>query len=403
MVALDWVDAASYANGNVRARDFIPFKSTIDKLRGKGAPTPDQAFEFYSKAYQDVASRLGNPIMYSGKIGEGSGDGLSSMKSTINVHPMGVDGDNYSAMYDGINVTAVPVVRDIGTDVDLTDESIYTITLDGTGLSVGDNLDAEPEYEGGVTDRQAALNLLNIIRNKAKMSEYKKDGVFTVHSTVSTAYDGNKSAYTFVPSKKFVEENTIVRNAAGEITKPGLWEASQAQKIMQDPSMGGAGGVTVMAKQGVFKSDMYNNNFQDKVTAILDASKDKTYTIKSDGATLTWRKNEAGAIEAKTNVPLLNVRNYVGVITQTIPKETPIMDFSADLDKRIIHTGDKSTDEITLNFIKTQAPKIQAVNQQQMKYVNQLLQVYNSDGSRKYTNEQIIKAVEDATKNMYGN
>jgi hypothetical protein len=148
---------------------------------------------------------------------------------------------------------------------------------------------------------------------------------------------------------------------------------------------------------------MYNNNFQDKVTAILDASKDKTYTIKSNGATLTWKKNEAGAIEAKTNVPQLNVRNYVGVATYTLPEDTTIFDYSADLDKRIIHTGDKSTDEITLNFIKTHAPKIQAVNQQQMKYANQLLLVKNSDGSQKYTNEQIIKAVEDATKNMYGN
>ena len=63
MVALDYVDATSFAQGDVRARHFIPFKSTIDKLRGKGAPTPDQAFEFYSGAYQDVATRLGNPII----------------------------------------------------------------------------------------------------------------------------------------------------------------------------------------------------------------------------------------------------------------------------------------------------------------------------------------------------
>ena len=235
------------------------------------------------------------------------------------------------------------------------------------------------------------------------MSEYKKDGVFTVHSTVSTAYDGNKSAYTFVPSQKFVEENTTKRDANGNVTKAGLWEASQAQKMIQDPSMGGVGGVTVMAIQGIFQSDMYNNNFQDKVTAILDASKDKTYTVKSNGSTLTWKKNEAGAIEAKTNVPELNIRNYVGVATQTLPNDTSIFDYSGDLDKRIIHIGDKSTDEITLNFIKIQAPKIQSVNQAQMKYINQLVQVKNSDGSQMYTNEQIIQAVEDATKNSYGN
>lgn len=398
-VAMDYADISTIRQGDARLRDWIPFKSTVDKLRGKGAPTPDQAFDFYSKGYQKVAKKLGNPIMYSGKIGDGSGDGISSMKSTINVHPMGVDGDNYSAMYDGINGTVVPVVRDIGSEVDLKDTEVYTVTLDGTGLMAGSNLDADPEYEDGITDRQAALNFLDIVRDKAKMSEYKKDGVFKVHSTVSTAYNGNLSAYTFVPSREFIKKNTVVRDSEGNIKEAGLWEASQAQKMIQDPSMGGVGGVTIMAKQGVFQSDMYHNNFQDKVSAILKASPNKTYVVQSGQSSITWKENAAGVIEAQSNFPVLNIRNYVS--NRTLGTSLPVAAMVGDSDKRIIQTGDKSTDEITLQFIKVQAPMIERANTAQLNYVNQLLTMTNEDGSRKYTNEQIIKAAENT--NFYGN
>lgn len=391
-VLADWADANNLAS-NSRARDFIPFKSTIDKLRGKGAPTPASAHEKYQAAYKQVAEELGNPIMYKGKIGTGDGSGISSTTSNITVHPLALNGDNYSRFYEGTDLKVVPVVSDLDGSIDLADKTKYTLSLDGTGLDqVG--LDAEAEYEGGPTDSKAVLSALDLITDKALMSELKQGGRFTVESTVSTAYDGNLSAYVIKPSQEFVEKYATKRNKeTGAIEKAGYFEASQGAKMLTN-------GITVMAPQGTFKSDLYHDNFQDQVTKIIKASPDKTYVIRNGKNTLTWKENAAGALTAETNVQMINIPNFINN-----PSDFENAYYmSNDLDKGIIMSvGEKSTDAISEQFLLETLPTIKNANDALVRKGLQLLKdQYDEQGRERYTKQEIIYELNKYSEQLYG-
>ena len=395
-VLADWMDASQLRD--FRAVDLIPFRSLALKLNGDGAPTLDQAYDYYSKAYKVTAEKLGNPIMYRGKIGDGAGNGISSVMSTIQVHPLGVDSDNYSNFYEGIKGNVVPIEADLASAIDLVDQGQYLLTLNGTGLTAG--LETEKAYDDSPTDADAVMNLINLVRDKSAMSELKADGKFKVHSTVSTAYDGNKSAYTIVPSMELIEKYAIKRNATtGAITKNGLWELDQGQK-MESFKNGQEGGATIIADQGVFKSDIYNSSFQDRVTMNIDASPDKSYTVRDGRFTLNFKRNEMGDITLKTNMPIFNVENFVNNPTDYSNN----FDMSQDVDPRFIKgVGDKSTDQMAKQFLEVHVPRIESINNAQARLALQLMGQANEDGSRKYTNEQIINEVNRQTAIMYGN
>jgi len=63
--------------------------------------------------------------------------------------------------------------------------------------------------------------------------------------------------------------------------------------------------------------------------------------------------------------------------------------------------GEKSTDEMSRQFIQEHVPRIQMGNNKMIQYVTQLRLMTNSDGTPKYTNEQIVSLADAQTKNFY--
>ena len=169
---------------------------------------------------------------------------------------------------------------------------------------------------------------------------------------------------------------------------------------MESFKNGQEGGATIIADQGVFKSDIYNSSFQDRVTMNIDASPDKSYTVRDGRFTLNFKRNEMGDITLKTNMPIFNVENFVNNPTDYSNN----FDMSQDVDPRFIKgVGDKSTDQMAKQFLEVHVPRIESINNAQARLALQLMGQANEDGSRKYTNEQIINEVNRQTAIMYGN
>ena len=385
-VAKDWIDWSSITdNEYAEGRDWAPLYYTVRNFAGAGGPTYEEAMEIGAKAYGKVAKEQGKSIFFAGQIGS-KGGGLYSQGNQIFVKPNATS-EAYSHLYQ-VDPTIYAVENDLseGLEPGLDDSSTYMLSLDDLNTKPKDS-----NEDGAITDRQAIINANNLVMNSALMKDYGKEkGGVTVSAFATTGFDGNKAAYTIKLSNEIIDDNTAKFNEKGELTQSGLWTPEQAQKLKNN-------GYSIIADRGTFKSDLMSNLMKDTVTVIIDSSPDKKFTQKVGNNEITFYRNESGEINSTVNIATFDVNRFLNGDGKAISMTQDLGSIGLYKD-----VGEKSTDAMLDQFIDEQVPIIQAGNTRAMNLTNELLQAKNDDGSRKYTDQEIIYIIQSQNFYQYG-
>lgn len=370
---------------NRQLKDLNPFRDLYRAIKGAGAPEYEDAIELGRKMYNKVAEEKGKALFFAGQIGSGM-SGIYSQGSQVMVMPNATNSDGFEMFYQS-NPTVYAVENDLseGLEPGLTDPDTYMFSFDPLNTTP-----TEMNEDGVITDRQAALNSIRAIMNRRTMQDYADDGTgITVKAVAATGFDGNKSAYMIKPPTKWIDDNTASVNDEGELTKSGLFTVEQAQRIKNN-------GIHIIADRGTFKSDLMNTLMKDKVTMILDNSPTGEYTTKVGNNELHFKRNPSGEITTDINLAVYDYRRQLLGDGRTTSMTQDLGSYGLYKD-----VGEKSTDEMSRQFIQEHVPRIQMGNNKMIRYVSQLRLMTNSDGTPKYTNEQIVSLADAQTKNFY--
>jgi len=382
-VLADWADISSITdNEYAEGRDWLPLYYTVRNFAGAGGPNYEEAMEIGGKAYNKVAKEQGKSIFFAGQIGA-KGGGLYSQGNAIFVKPNATN-DSYSHLYQA-DPTIYAVENDLsqGLEPGLDDSTTYMLSLDDLNTTPNDSNEGE-----SISDRQAILNANRLAMNRARMKDYDKEGGISVEAFATTGFDGNKAAYTIKLSNKVIDDNTAKFNEEGDLTQSGLWTPEQAQKLKNN-------GYSIIADRGTFKSDLMTNLMKDTVTVIVDTSPDKKFTQKVGSNEITFKRNPSNEIVSEVNLAVFDARRMLLGDGKTISMTQDLGSYGLYKD-----VGEKSTDAMYDLFIDEQVPTIQEGNRRAIKRTYDLLKETNKDGSRKYTDQEIVNIIENSS--FYG-
>jgi len=183
-----------------------------------------------------------------------AGSGLSTMNKvkSIIVNTKGMSGGKAHYM---------DISRDLD-KINFGDNLKYHVSLEGVGE------DAYASIKAGRNRLDIGDKLLKAI--KLEMSNPKnKFGNFEVLTLPITSGKSNQGAYIIRPPDAWVKANTsTITN--GKVTKPGLFNAAQAESIMKN-------GVAYMMPSNEMNSSIYKSYFNDPIATYLNTGDNKVY------------------------------------------------------------------------------------------------------------------------------
>jgi hypothetical protein len=323
---------------NIDLRDAIPFWSLAQKK--DGIPTYAQAIENYNKFYKKEAETSGNAIFFAGKIGSGSLTGSTSKSSTMTLAPKGVSTKNHEIFFGGVGPYANGITKDIGANVDIGDTSKYLTTITGIGLTADDPLLAESE-DGRLSDSEVAKKLIRDLTDKSKIVNLEEN--IRVEVSPTTAFDGNKAAYTFFPGDEDLKKYVQTYDSDGNIKNAGIITPEQYAAITQN-------GISILSDQVNFSSSIFEESYSDQVTMAVKASPDKKYVnnVGSYSQVFQMRPNTE-VMDIQYQIPDFDVDYYLDNGKFKMRSENK--DFVTDV-------GLKSTDQLAERFRIEMVPKL---------------------------------------------
>lgn len=323
---------------NIDLRDAIPFWSLAQKK--DGIPTYADAIENYNKFYKKEAETSGNAIFFAGKIGSGSLTGSTSKSSTMTLAPKGVSTKNHEIFFGGAGPYANGITKDIGANVDIGDTSKYLTTITGIGLTADDPLLAESE-DGRLSDSEVAKILIRDLTDKSKIVNLEEN--IRVEVSPTTAFDGNKAAYTFFPGDEDLKKYVQTYDSDGNIKNAGIITPEQYAAITQN-------GISILSDQVNFSSSIFEESYSDQVTMAVKASPDKKYVnnVGSYSQVFQMRPNTE-VMDIQYQIPDFDVDYYLDNGKFKMRSENK--DFVTDV-------GLKSTDQLAERFRIEMVPKL---------------------------------------------
>lgn len=345
---------------NIDLRDAIPFYS-LYKTKD-GIPTYTEAVENYNKFYEKEAQVSGNPIFFAGKIGSGSLTGSTSKSSTMTIAPKGASTVNWELFFGGAGPFANGVTKDIGVNVDINDSSKYLKTIRGIGKTADTPIVEEAE-DGRLSDGQVVEILLRDFTDKSKIINLEENLRLSVSAT--TAFDGNKAAYSFFPGDEDLKKYVQTYDSDGNVKNAGIMTPEQYASIKQN-------GISILSDQVNFSSSLFEESYQDAVTMAVKSSPDKKYvnSVGSYSQVFQIRPNTE-VMDIQYQIPDFDVDYFLENGKFKMRSENK--DFVTDI-------GLKSTDQLAERFRSEMIPKLKQTDNFVMKRASAISRMAVEEG-----------------------
>ena len=332
---------------NIDLRDAIPFWSLAQKK--DGIPTYAEAVENYNKFYKKEASSSGNPIFFAGKIGSGNLKGGTSKSSTMTLAPKGVSTENWGVFFGDIGPYANGVTKDIGANVDIGDTAKYITTITGIGRTADTPLVEEAE-DGKLPDSEIAKILIRDFTDKSKIANLEEN--LRVQVSATTAFDGNKAAYTFFPGDEDLKKYVQTYDSDGNVKNAGIITPEQYSAITLN-------GVSILSDQVNFSSSIFEESYSDKVTMAVKSSPDKKYTNNVGSYSQVFQmRTGTEVMDIQYQIPDFDVDYFLD--NGKFKMRSEDKDFVTDV-------GLKSTDQLADRFRIEMVPKLKQTDNLVMK------------------------------------
>ena len=208
----------------------------------------------------------------------------------------------------------------------------------------------EEAEDGKLPDSEIAKILIRDFTDKSKIANLEEN--LRVQVSATTAFDGNKAAYTFFPGDEDLKKYVQTYDSDGNVKNAGIITPEQYSAITLN-------GVSILSDQVNFSSSIFEESYSDKVTMAVKSSPDKKYTNNVGSYSQVFQmRTGTEVMDIQYQIPDFDVDYFLD--NGKFKMRSEDKDFVTDV-------GLKSTDQLADRFRIEMVPKLKQTDNLVMK------------------------------------